>query len=87
MKSILNKHNKPRKKKKSMVWVLKGLQEAKWRRILCSRILNWVKGVVTLGPDPTQLSLGPGLAEETFNPRRQWQVDLEFKDSLEQSRF
>jgi hypothetical protein len=42
---------------------------------------------VTLGPDPTQLSLGPGLAEETFNPRRQWQVDLEFKDSLEQSRF
>jgi hypothetical protein len=36
---------------------LKGHQEVKWREILCSRILNRIKEVVTSGQDPTQLSL------------------------------
>jgi hypothetical protein len=47
-----------------------------------------VKGVVTLGQDPTQLNLGPRMVVQAFNPRRQRQADLsKFKASLRQSKF
>lgn len=66
MKSILNKHSNLRKKNiKYMIWVLKKHQDIRWSWILCSRILNWIKGVLTLGQDPTQLKLDPGLVVQT----------------------
>ena len=63
--------NLERKNIKYMAQVLKRQQEVKWSWILCSRILNWIKGVVTLGQDPTQLKLDPGLVVHTFNTWQQ----------------
>jgi hypothetical protein len=61
---------------KYMVWILMGHQEVKWSWILCSMILYWIKGVVTLGQHPTHLILGPGMVVQAFNSRRQRQADL-----------
>lgn len=59
---------------------IKGAPGVKWSQTVCSKILNWINGVVTLGQDPTQLTLSPGMVVQTFNPRRQSQADLWVQD-------
>jgi hypothetical protein len=61
-----------------MVWALKEYQEVKWNWILYSRILNWIKGVVPLGQDPTQIKSNKPLIPEDKDK----QIS-EFKPSLE----
>ena len=70
-----------------MAYILKGHEEVNWSWILWSRILNWIKGVVTLGQDPTQLCLGPGMEVQAFNPKGKDKQISEFKASLAQSKF
>ena len=81
--------NLERKNIKYMAQVLKRQQEVKWSWILCSRIVNWTKGVMTLGQDPTQLNLCPGMVLYVFNPSIQERVMqiFEFKASLGKSKF
>ena len=55
---------------------IKGAPGSEMELSLCPRILNWVKGVVTLGQDPTQLSLDLGMVVDAFNLTRQRQAIL-----------